>query len=74
MKSWYDIIPPSSWLEDFGQQREESLEAVVHRDEVEKSLRLSPQMGVGEGDAFALPVRDADSRMIADRMPPQEVP
>jgi hypothetical protein len=44
-----------------GKRVSEVWKAVVHRDEVEKSLRLSPQMGVAEGDAIAVRVWDADT-------------
>jgi hypothetical protein len=44
-------------------------EAVVNRDVVEKSLRLSPQMGLDEGDAIAVRVWDADTGELLAQQP-----
>ena len=52
-----------------GERVSEVWKAVVHRDEVEKSLRLSPQMGVGEGDAIAVRVWDADTGELLAHQP-----
>ena len=43
--------------------------AVVNRDVVEKSLRLSPQMGLSEGDAVAVRVWDADTGELLAQQP-----
>jgi hypothetical protein len=52
-----------------GERISEVWEAVVHRDAVEKSLRLSPQMGVGEGDAVVVRVWDADTGELLAQQP-----
>jgi hypothetical protein len=44
-------------------------EAVVNRDVVEMSLRLSPHMGLGAGDTIAVRVRDADTGELLAQKP-----
>ena len=44
-------------------------ETVVNRDVVEKSLRLSPQMGLSEGDVITVRVRDADTGELLAQQP-----
>jgi len=52
-----------------GERVSQTWEAVVNRDVVEKSLRLSPQMGLGEGDAIAVRVWDADTGELLAQQP-----
>jgi hypothetical protein len=52
-----------------GESVSQTWEAVVNRDLVEKSLRLSSQMGLSEGDAIAVRVRDADTGELLAQQP-----
>jgi hypothetical protein len=52
-----------------GERVSQTWEAVVNRDVVEKSLRLSPQMGLDEGDAIAVRVWDADTGELLAQQP-----
>jgi len=52
-----------------GQRVSQTWEAVVNRDVVEKSLRLSSQMGLSEGDAIAVRVWDADTGELLAQQP-----
>jgi len=52
-----------------GERVSQRWEAVVNRDVVEKSLRLSSQMGLNEGDAIAVRVWDADTGELLAQQP-----
>ncbi len=52
-----------------GERVSQTWEAVVNRDVVEKSLRLSSQMGLSEGEAVAVRVRDADTGELLAQQP-----